>query len=106
MITCIECNIQYIGCTSNALKIRIRRHLSDISNPNMVNVSAASKHFISEHDRNPAGFRFAGIEKVHMPSRGGDRKKKLFKRESYWIFSLDTRAPRVMNTRQDLRLQL
>lgn len=31
MITCIDCNIQYIGCTSNALKITIRRHLSDIS---------------------------------------------------------------------------
>lgn len=41
MILCAECNLQYIGCTSNVLKDRIRRHLMDITNPNSGNVSAA-----------------------------------------------------------------
>lgn len=32
LITCMDCCIQYVGCTTNTLKTRIRHHLSDISN--------------------------------------------------------------------------
>lgn len=104
MILCAECNLQYIGCTSNVLKVRICRHLTDITNPNSGNVSAASRHLIAQHNRDLTNFRFMGIEKVWMFNTGGDRKRKLFKRESFWIFVLDTRVPMGLNIRQDLRV--
>lgn len=53
-IYCIECNscqLQYVGCSSTELKVSIRRHLSDVTNLNATNVSAASRHFIVEHGR-------------------------------------------------------
>lgn len=45
LAACLHCHLQYVGCTSNTLKIRIRRHLSDIRNLNAVNVSGISRHF-------------------------------------------------------------
>lgn len=40
LITCQECLLQYVGCTSNPLKVRIRRHLSNVSNVNALGISA------------------------------------------------------------------
>lgn len=105
-IICTQCNCQYIGCTSNALKIRIRRHLSDVTNPSSLNVSAASRHFISVHNRDVSHFKFMGIEKVQNNGRGGDIKQKLLMREAFWILTLGTRAPDGLNIRQDLRYQV
>lgn len=104
-IECIACNLQYIGCSSTELKVRIRRHLSDISNINAVNMSAASRHFVTEHNRNVSSFKFSAIEKVKVGHRGGDTKKLLLVREAFWIFHLHTRHPWGLNYRQDLRYQ-
>lgn len=48
LITC-TCQVQYVGCTSNLRKIRIRRHFSDATNPTSVNKSAVSRHFSHVH---------------------------------------------------------
>lgn len=45
---------------------------------------------------------FSGIEKVTKPLRGGDLHRKLFNRESFWIYNLHTRSPNGLNVRQDL----
>lgn len=62
LITCTSCRLQYVGSTSTELKVHIRRHLSDIQNISAVNVSAASRHFITTHDRDISSFKFMGIE--------------------------------------------
>lgn len=71
LISCTECNIQYVGCTKNALKIRIRRHLSDVNKAMALNVSSASRHFQQVHNNNLTSFKFMGIERVSRPIRGG-----------------------------------
>lgn len=36
------------------------------------------------------------------PISGGDYRKKVFSRESKWIYELATRAPEGLNLRQDI----
>lgn len=104
-IECKSCHLQYIGHTSNPLKTRIRRHLSDITNLTAVGISAASKHFVVAHGGDVKDFIYRGIEKVHMPKRGGDIIKKLYSREAYWILTLNSRSPLGLNVRQDILYQ-
>lgn len=70
MITCQECLIQYVGCTSNALKIHIMHHLSDVANDKALRLSSASKHYVDTHNRDIAYFSILGIEKVCKDPRG------------------------------------
>lgn len=72
LATCTLCQLQYVGCTSTPLKIRIRRHLSDIRNINSVNVSGISRHFKQVHKGEITGFSFCGIEQIFPDIRGGD----------------------------------
>lgn len=106
LFTCEECQLQYFGCTSNALKIRIRWHLLDATKELALNVSAASRHFSLVHGGDTSRFTFSGIESVTQTIRGGDMIRKLLPREAFWIFTLGTRAPMGMNIRQDLFYQL
>lgn len=105
MIFCEYCKLQYIGCSSTELKVRVRRHLSDIENVSAVNISAASRHFVEVHERDTTYFKFMAIERVTPNHRGGDIRKKLLIREAFWIFTLGTRVPQGLNIRQDLRYQ-
>lgn len=99
---CTIC-VQYVGCTTNSLKVRIRRHLSDVNNTLAVNISAVLRHFQTEHAGDVGTFRFQGIERVYKPIRGGDHLKKRLSREAKWIFVLDTWEHNGMNIRQDIR---
>lgn len=113
LITCRECRVQYVGCTSNPLKIRIRRHLSDVFNMGATNTSAATKHFIDVQDRDVIHFEFTGLEKIVREHRGcvceggggrrGEMKRLLLEREAKWMFTLGTCFPAGLNIRQDLR---
>lgn len=106
LISCTQCSLQYVGCTSTPLKTRIRRHLSDIRNTSAVNISGASRHFKLAHDGDLTGFTFSGIERVFPNPRGGDLKKKILHREAKWIFDLNTRSPAGLNLRSDILYQL
>lgn len=100
-ITCTICNLSYIGCTKRKLKVRIAEHTSDISHKRTA-VSGAAKHFIEHHEASLSSFQFFGLEKVTRPSRGGNWVHKLFLREAFWIFHLNTRYPCGLNFRTDL----
>lgn len=105
VITCNICKIQYVGCTTTPLKVRIRRHLSDVRKPLAINISMVSRHFIQSHAGDTSSLSFVGLERIFKPVRGGDRRKTLLLRESMWILTLDTRIPRGLNIRQDTMLQ-
>lgn len=102
LVICTHCKLWYVGCTSNSLKTRIRRHLSDSVNDNAFNISAVSRHLKFVHFGDLTHFSFTGIKKVVCNIRGGDLRKKLLFREAFWIFKLATRMPEGLNVRQDL----
>lgn len=70
-----------MGCTTRSLRTRIGEHHCNTNNPNVKHIS------------NVTSYRFRGIERLlHLP-RGGDREKRLLRREAWWNFRLKTRSP-------------
>lgn len=100
LITYTACRLQYLG--TSVLKIRICRHLSDSKLVPSTNLSMVSKHFYTEHGGDTSSFQFVGTERVHKPVWACDHKKRIFDRESQWIFCLKTRAPHGLNLWHDL----
>lgn len=64
MIKYSECTKKYIGCTTRRLKVRILKHLNNISNPGNQNISYVARHFIDCHHSHVASFSFHGIKKI------------------------------------------
>lgn len=85
----------YVGQTKRNLKLRIAEHKAAIRNGNMD--YAIAKHYKEHSHGSAATLRFVGIERVSLPPRGGDIKKLLLQRESYWIFSLNSMEPHGLN---------
>lgn len=106
LLNCCQCQLQYVGCTSNPLKVRIRQHLSDVLNPMALGLSATSRHFVCFYMGDLSSFLFLGIERVSCHSRGGNMKQRLLKRKAFWMLTLGTRVPVGLNIRQDLRYQI
>lgn len=104
VINCNSCRLQYVGYTSQKLKCRIRKHLSDVPHAGLRNVSAASQHFFSVHNQSVSSFSVIGVEKVFPPTRGGDMIRKLLNRETFWMFRLQSTFPTGLNLRQDMIL--
>ncbi|CAJ0953387.1 unnamed protein product [Ranitomeya imitator] len=107
LIECDLCKLQYVGCTVGPLKRRFCKHISESAlNNTSHNISAVSHHCKTIHAGNTSMIKVTAIEKVHKPPRGGDHRRKILNRESFWIFSLQSRVPLGLNKRLDLILQL
>ena len=53
-----------------------------------------------------SSLRFIGIEAVPPPPRGGDHDLILKRREAFWIFTLNTLAPKGLNDELLLNVML
>lgn len=104
VIGCEKCKLQYVGHTSQKLKERIRKHLSDVPFALTRNISAASQHFAAKHVGSLDSCSVTAIEKVSLPTRGGDLKRKLLNRETFWMHRLQTISPLGLNLKQDMIL--
>lgn len=106
LISCTTCRLQYVGCTIQTLKQRFCRHLSDTNfsyTRSLATISAVS-HCIECHEGSTASIVVQGTERVSAPQRGGDYRRKVLNRESYWMFTLATRTPAGLNRKPDLIL--
>ena len=89
LVYLIQCSLQYVGETENPLHIRMNGHRSGINTWKLDKPVAA--HFNqSVHSLND--LRVMGIEMIHTNSAQWRKR-----RESYWIFILDTTTPKGMN---------
>lgn len=104
LVSCDQCKLQYVGHTTQSLKSRIRKHISDIPHSHTRNISALSQHFASVHNNSFSHMKVQGIERVYLPPRGGDFKQKLLNRETLWMFQLGSVYPGGLNKRLDLIL--
>lgn len=104
VINCEICKLQYVGHTSQKLKERIRKHLSDVPHARTRNVSAVSQHFAAKHDGALDMCSVIVIERVSLPVRGEDIKRKPLKRETFWVHRLQTIFPLGLNLKQDIIL--
>lgn len=51
LVTCNQCQVQYVGSTACSFKTRTRRHLSNVKSTYLTNISAVSAHCILAHNR-------------------------------------------------------
>lgn len=72
LISCLQSKIQYVGCTTGPLKIRIRRQLSDSARRTLSQISIASRHVLDIHGGDTSNFSFMGIKRVRLSVSGGD----------------------------------
>ena len=90
VISCLLCNVFYIGQTSNPLRTRLGQHISDI---NLSKNTSVANHF-NQHSVPLNTFRIAPIIRV----KDTDRRKSL---EMKFIRSFDTLNPTGLNDRFD-----
>lgn len=98
------CNLQYIGCTTRKLKVRVREHIcgAQMGQSFSRNISNISRHFRETHHGYITHPEVVGMEKVTPPPRGGDWQKKNSMREAFWILKLKTHFPLGLKLRSDL----
>nr|XP_055053423.1 uncharacterized protein LOC129438630 [Misgurnus anguillicaudatus] len=99
MLTC-PCGLSYIGKTTRTLKTRISEHRSAIRNG--ITSSPVAVHFMNAK-HNVSSLKYVGIESIKCPRRGGNVDNMLLKRELFWIYTLNTLAPRGLNEEFDIR---
>ncbi len=86
-----------MGKTSRQLKTHIAEHKCAIRQHDPR--SPIAQNF-SKFKHSVSTLQYIGIEAVKLPRRGGDINNLLLKREAYWIYTLNTLSPNVLN--QDL----
>ena len=66
-----SCNLQYVGRTKRALKVRIKEHVENIIKG--FPKHNVSRHFDQIHNRDPTQLQFRGIEKYNPSWRGSHK---------------------------------
>ncbi|XP_075423902.1 uncharacterized protein LOC142464305 [Ascaphus truei] len=90
MLTC-GCGKQYVGRTMRPLSARFLEHRRSIVNG--VSSHGIYRYFEMVHNKDPKTLKIIGLEYISPLTLGGDRFKKLCRRETYWIYQLATLAP-------------
>ena len=94
------CGLMYVGRTKRQLKVRIGEHVKNIRlGYKDHNVSL---HFKTHHNQDPSGLRFWGIDVIKPTWRGNNMVRDLSKRETLWIYLLDTLTPKGLNVELDV----
>ena len=89
IIECRQCQVQYVGESRNALRIRFNNHKSSIRHPNTV--TPISIHF-NLPDHSISDIILTGID--HNPEWNDDERKR---KESFWILTLCSKQPVGLN---------
>ena len=95
LATCKRCNIQYVGSTSTAFKVRFRNHKSSIKT-NKKTCEVAIHFNRSLH--NFLDLEFIGIEAIYSNT---NTNSILLSREAFWSSQLCTLSPHGLNKRQE-----
>uniref|UniRef100_A0A8C5PUI2 Reverse transcriptase domain-containing protein n=1 Tax=Leptobrachium leishanense TaxID=445787 RepID=A0A8C5PUI2_9ANUR len=97
VLTC-PCGLAYVGKTTTDLRTRMANHRSSIRAALSGGVSPqpVARHF-KEFGHALSTLRVRLIDHVPELPRGGDRASELLRREAFWIFTLNTIAPRGLN---------
>lgn len=94
------CNLQYVGKTKRAFKVRLGEHIRNIKNG--LPTHSVSDHFLKHHNRDPTKLWYSIIDVVRLNWRGGNPDRQLAQREMKWIYMLKTLHPAGLNLDIDL----
>ena len=95
LATCVKCNVQYVGSTSNQFKVRFRNHKSDM-------LQGKSRCELAIHfktnNHSLQDIEFKVIEQITKTSQV---ESILTKREGYWLAQLQSIHPLGLNKRKE-----
>lgn len=100
LITCLECEMQYVGETERPLRSRIGEHLRSLVKGDQI--SAVSKHFKEFHPDTLIGYgempvQVTPLEQISDQGSKDANKAKRLDREQFWIDTLESYTPKGMN---------
>lgn len=90
----------YDGRTKRTLKKRISEHIYNIEIG--FKYHGVSLHFKTHHNQDPSDLKFWGIDSVHPNWRGSNLVREISKKESRWIYSINTLTPSGLNVELDV----
>lgn len=94
-VTCLKCRLQYVGCTSNKLRLRINQHKSNIRNTkNLHQCYRLYDHFTQKSDHS-----LADIQLTVLATTSSANLENV---ENFWIIRLNSIHPHGLNTRGNL----
>lgn len=111
-VNCQTCNVLftlvrscpkvYVGQTTQKFKKRIHQHLSTIrlASHDLAHgktLTSVAAHFVHHHQMKSKGLQVFGMDKVSTNIRGGDVVHLLLRKETQWIFEIDTMNPGSLN---------
>ena len=95
MLECTECKIQYVGKAKTEFNIRLNNHRKDEWKPDAI---TASRHFSGKSHNFNTHATFILIEQIrHVDIDTEEIKERLKQREKFWILTLETLTPKVLN---------
>ena len=100
LATCVKCNLQYVGSTSNEFKVRFRNHKSNMLK-NKRTCELAIHFNNSEHEISQ--INFIVIEQIRSFENSLHLEQLLLTREAYWTAQLFTLNPHGLNKRREFR---
>ena len=89
LIQCCQCNIQYVGQTSNSLHVRFQQHLRDVKQNNQF--KAVSQHYTSP-GHSPTDARLTVVDRATALNTR-------LRLEEAWVTVLSTHQPQGLNQR-------
>ncbi|CAJ0965952.1 unnamed protein product [Ranitomeya imitator] len=92
------CGLMYVGETIQHVRDRISSHKSTIR---LKKTWLPLPHHFVTANHSVSQLQYQVIERVERPRWGGDHIKLLKERESFWIYTLQTLAPRGLNRELD-----
>lgn len=96
------CPLLYISQTTKQLKQQVQKHLSTITlaaqdRMQKKKLTTVAEHFLDFHRGKPTGLKVFGFEQVFNNGRGGDTIPLLLRKESRWIYEMNTLTPNGLN---------
>lgn len=96
------CEQIYVGQTSQELRKHIQKHLSMIALSHRYaqdrkTLTSIADHFLKIHGGKSRGLTVVGLDHVFPNIRGENLTSILLRKESQWIYRLDTGVPRGLN---------
>lgn len=91
MCTC-PCPKNYVGKTTRQFRRRIGEHMGNIRRGDDTPLATHMRLYHPGHEKE---LKFIGLELIRKSPRGGYFDNKMLRKETQWIFRLDSMSPRV-----------
>lgn len=89
------CGLRYVGRTIRTMRTRFGEHRRFIEK--VVTKHSVPRYFSTHHNESTSCLELFGIEAISMQLPEGEKFSQICKRETFWIFNLNSMSPGGLN---------